>query len=231
MKALKAYLSENKHFYWVLLLLPLLVWFKLLEYNLVPKYMVHSFIDDLIPFSKIFIIPYLLWFPYIAYGVLFTGRHNRSDFLKLLIFIGGGMSAAYVFYMIFPNEQALRPVISENDPLSLLVRFIYWTDTPTNVFPSIHVINAIAVDVALHHSEAFAQKKGGRWLSSLMMVLICLSTMMVKQHSILDVAGGLVVAAFFFVPLYLLPKRKPAVEAMAAAVTAEVAAEAVTDQN
>ncbi|MDK2868760.1 MAG: hypothetical protein PWP38_3075 [Clostridiales bacterium] len=221
MRSLKAYLSENKHFYWILLLLPLLVWFKLLEFNLVPKYMVHSFIDDLIPFSKVFIIPYILWFPYIAYGVLFTGRHNRSDYLKLLIFIGGGMSIAYIFYMFFPNAQELRPTITANDPLSLLVRFIYWSDTPTNVFPSIHVINAVAVDVALHHSEAFSQKKGGKWLSSLIMILICLSTMFVKQHSVLDVAGGLVVSAFFIVPLYLIPKRRVVIKSMTAQTASE----------
>ncbi|MBS7526349.1 phosphatase PAP2 family protein [Fusibacter paucivorans] len=221
MRSLKTYLSENKHFYWVLLLLPLLVWFKLLEFNLVPKYMVHSFIDDLIPFSKIFIIPYILWFPYIAYGVLFTGKHSRADYLKLLIFIGGGMSIAYLFYMLFPNAQALRPTITDNDPLSLLVRFIYWSDTPTNVFPSIHVINAVAVDAALHHSEAFSQKKGGKWLSSLMMILICLSTVFVKQHSILDVAGGLIVSGCFIVPLYLIPKRRSVLAAMAAQPTSE----------
>ena len=69
-------------------------------------------------------------------------------------------------------------------------------------------INAIAVDAALHHSAAFSEKRWGKWLSSILMLLICLSTMFVKQHSVLDFLGGVIVSIFFYVPLYGLERRK-----------------------
>ena len=65
------------------------------------------------------------------------------------------MSAAYLIYMIFPNAQALRPDITQRDFLSGLVKFVYLTDAPTNVCPSVHAINALATEAALLHSRNF----------------------------------------------------------------------------
>ena len=171
----------------------------------------HLPLDDYIPFLTIFVIPYILWFPYIAFGLIYTGLHNKTDFYKLLVFLVGGMSVAYTAYMIFPNAQALRPVITQNDPLSLLVKFIYFTDTPTNVCPSVHVINAIAVDAALRNSKEFGAKKYRKATSSILTVFICLSTVFIKQHSSADVLCGLAVSAVFYTCLYAVPKLKDAV--------------------
>lgn len=210
MKHMRSFLSEHKHFYMLLLLIPILIWFKCLEVTLVPQYFIHTALDDRIPFVKEFVVPYLLWFPYIAYGLLYTGMHSRTDYYKLLIFLAGGMSVAYIIYMIFPNAQELRPVITQNDPFSMLVKLIYATDTPTNVCPSVHVINSIAVDCALQHSDTFAAKKFGRTASRIFAIMVCLSTVFIKQHSILDVVWGLVTAAPFYILLYVVPDRKSA---------------------
>ena len=210
LRSIRDFLSEHKHFYYLLLLIPILVWFKYLEATLVPKYMIHTALDDRIPFVKEFVLPYLLWFPYIAYGLIFTGIHEKRDFNRLLIFLAGGMSAAYIIYMIYPNAQNLRPVITENDPLSLLVRMIYATDTPTNVCPSVHVINSLAVNSALQHSDAFAAKKFSKPASHVFTVLVCLSTVFIKQHSIADVIWGTVISVPFYILLYYLPERKAA---------------------
>ncbi|SHH87711.1 hypothetical protein SAMN02745823_01316 [Sporobacter termitidis DSM 10068] len=208
MKNLRRFLSEHKHFYLLILLLPVLIWFKYLEMTLIPKYIIHTTLDDHIPFVKEFVVPYLLWFPYIAYGVLYTGVHSREDFCKLIIFLGGGMSVAYLVCMIFPNAQDLRPSITQNDPFSVLVKLIYATDTPTNVCPSVHVINAIAVNAALQHSGAFAVKKYRKPCSHTLTILICLSTVFIKQHSIVDVGWGIFAAALFYLWLYVFPNRK-----------------------
>lgn len=206
MRDFRKFLSEHKHFYSLLLLVPILIWFKYLEKTLVPKYMIHVSLDDRVPFVKEFVIPYLIWFPYIVYGVIFTGTHSRRDFYKLLIFLAGGMSIAYIVYMIYPNAQNMRPVITKKDPFSLLVRMVYATDTPTNVCPSVHVINSIAVNAALQHSEDFArEKRNGRFASHILTILICLSTVFIKQHSVMDVGWGIVTGMVFYIPLYVLP--------------------------
>lgn len=210
MKFIRKFLSEHKHFYMLLLLIPILIWFKYLEMTLIPEYFIHTSLDDRIPFIKEFVVPYLLWFPYIGYGILYTGTHSRTDFYKLLIFLAGGMSTAYIIYMIFPNAQELRPVITQNDPFSMLVRLIYATDTPTNVCPSVHVINSISVDSALQHSDAFAYKKFGRTASRIFAIMVCLSTVFIKQHSVLDVVLGIIIAAPYYILLYVIPDKKAA---------------------
>ena len=208
MKKLREFLSEHRHFYLLLLLLPILVWFKYLEFTIVPKYYTEIAFDRKIPFLPIFVVPYVFWFVFVAYGILYVGIYSKQDFYRLLFFLGGGMIVANILYSVFPNAQGLRPIVSSNDPFSLLVKFIYATDTPTDVFPSIHVINAIAVDAALRHSEEFSKKRLGKAVSFSLTVLICFSTVFIKQHAILDVASGAAVAVLLYVPLYILPARR-----------------------
>lgn len=208
MKFNKSLFIEYKHFLIVLLLIPLLIWFKYLEMTLSPRYYIHAALDEYIPFLKIFVIPYLAWFPYVAFGYVYTGLRNKINFYKLNIFLAGGMSAAYIIYMIFPNAQHLRPVITQNDFLSDLTKFIYLTDTPTNVCPSVHVINAVAIDAALRHSREFGIKKYRKTVSLFLIILICLSTVFIKQHSVVDVFWGLIVSAGFYIQLYVVPVLK-----------------------
>lgn len=211
MRAIKEFLSQHKHFYSLLLLLPLLAWFKYLELTIKPRYIMHTKLDDMIPFLKIFAIPYVLWFAYVAYGLIYTGLHSRRDYYRLFTFLSCGMSISYILYMIFPNTQNLRPVIRQNDPLSLLVKFLYWSDTPTNVCPSIHMINTVAVDSALKNSSDFCSKKYGRALSSILAILICLSTVFIKQHSVIDVACGFAIGIMLYIPIYGIPEIRESI--------------------
>ena len=49
-----------------------LPWFSYLEKTVTRDYyVIHTALDDLIPFSEYFIVPYLLWFVYVAGTILF----------------------------------------------------------------------------------------------------------------------------------------------------------------
>lgn len=39
--------------------------FSWLEKNVVPKYIIHCKLDEIIPFCEVFIIPYVSWFVYV----------------------------------------------------------------------------------------------------------------------------------------------------------------------
>jgi membrane-associated phospholipid phosphatase len=199
---LKNYISSHRHFYTLLALLPILAWFKLLELYLVPKHIIEVPLDDRLPLIPVFVIPYLLWFIYIAFGCVYVGHHSKENFLKLIIFLGGGMSVAYAIYMIFPNAVDLRPSIFQKDILSQIVKIVYMFDTPTNVCPSVHVINGMATHLALTHTSPFKENRILTASSAVLFILICLSTIFVKQHSVVDVAGGLGVGFIIYVLLY-----------------------------
>jgi PAP2 superfamily. len=200
--------KQYKHFFILAVFIPLQIWFEYLELTVTPKYITSIAFDKSIPFIKEFAIPYILLFPYLAYGILYTGLHSRKAFYNLIIFLAGSMAVCCALYALFPNGQNLRPIVKGNDPFSLLVRFIYATDTPTDVCPSMHVIDAIAVNTALLHTDAFSKRKHLKRISFVIMIFLCLSTVFIKQHAVFDVLCGLIVAVIFYIPLYLLPRLK-----------------------
>ena len=182
------------------------IWFNYCERTVRPKYFMYSPIDDYIPFVKVFVVPYLFWFVYMGIGFLYLGLVSKKDYYRLCWFIFGGMCICYTLYMIFPNAQNLRPVIVENDIFSRMIKHIYSTDTNTNVAPSIHVLNSIAVHVALINCEEFKKEpKIWRALSFTTAVLICLSTVFIKQHSIKDGMWAALLATVLYIVIYKVP--------------------------
>ena len=107
------------------------------------------------------------------------------------------------FVYVYPNGHHLRPTVFEHDNMFVdLVRILYKTDTPTNLFPSIHVYNSIGVNIAVWHSENFKQYKLLRIGSFFFMTSIILSTVFLKQHSVFDVITGIVFAVFMYTFVY-----------------------------
>ena len=73
---------------------------------------------------------------------------------------------------------------------------IYRSDTPMNVCPSIHVFNSVTLMLAYYRSAIFDAPRR-RWMRPAAMVLcvsISLSTILLKQHSVIDVVLGLLLA-------------------------------------
>lgn len=206
MHNIKEFFKVNKHFLYLLIFIPLLLIFFICEKFISPEYVMHSKLDDYIPFVKFFIIPYLFWFVYIAMGFVYFGLKSKEDFMKLAKFIFLGMGISYAIFILFPNEQNMRPVIRDNDIISKMVKFIYSIDSSENVFPSIHVLNAIAVNSVIHNSKLYIENRKIKILSSIAMVLICASTVFLKQHSIIDVFGGAILAGIIYLFIYFIPK-------------------------
>ena len=70
------------------------------------------------------------------------------------------------------------------------MRFLRSVDPPNNVCPSIHVSSTVAVHLTICHAASERNKKPIRTLSWIVTILICLSTMFIKQHSLVDVLCG-----------------------------------------
>ena len=186
-----------------------LIWFFHLEKTITSGYTVmHSRIDDFIPFCEYFIVPYLLWFLYVAGTVAYFFFTNKQDYYRLCIFLFTGMTLSLLICDLFPNGTNFRPVVDpDKNIFSYLVANLYSVDTCTNVFPSIHVFNSIAVHTAITHNEHLRQNKFIYWGSFILMISICMATVFLKQHSILDVAGACFMAAMIYPFLYPAKSR------------------------
>lgn len=187
---MKQYLKTHRHIWLFSYLLVYFPAFFYLENRTVSRYyVIHSALDDKIPFLEIFIIPYLLWFVYVIGMMFYYYVYDTKEFYRLGILLGAGMTIFLVISFVFPNRLYLRPHTFERDNLfTWLVGILYRIDTPTNVLPSIHVFNTLAVCVSIwYHPKVWER----RWFSIGMLVLgglIVLSTMFLKQHSVIDVA-------------------------------------------
>ncbi len=152
---------------------------------------VHCFLDDMIPFCEWFLIPYLFWFVFIVGMHLYTLFYDVDSFKRMMKYIIFTYSVTIVIYFIFPTCQELRPVEFKRD--NILIDFIqafYQFDTNTNVCPSMHVIGSLSVLEAALWTDTIKSKKVKAGFI-IVAVLICISTVFMKQHSILDVLAAL----------------------------------------
>ena len=173
-----------------------LPWFLYLERTVTHGYTVmHVSLDDVIPFNEYFIIPYLLWFLYVAGAIMYFFFTNKQDYYRICTFLFTGMTISLLICTFFPNGTDLRPVVDpQKNFCSWLVSLIHRADTATNVFPSIHAYNSLGVHFAVMNSRELKDKRFVRIGSFVLMVAICLSTMFLKQHSAVDVVGALILA-------------------------------------
>jgi membrane-associated phospholipid phosphatase len=161
-------------------------------------------LDDSIPLVSFFAIPYLFWFAYIFLALLFFAINDGRYYFKLLFSIVTGMLTSFVFFIFFPTTVP-RPEIISDDFMSSLVKIIYSFDNPYNVFPSIHVVNAVLVSAfLLSYSIQFLWNTNKYYANMLIIysivngIMISLSTVFIKQHYIPDVVAGTVIALFYY---------------------------------
>ena len=168
---------------------------------------VYSVIDDFIPFFEWFVIPYLFWFVYLAGMVIYTALYDIGAFRKMMLFVIITYTLTIVIYLIWPTCQELRPAAFERDNIFTRIMSDYYAyDTNTNVCPSLHVIGAVAVQFTFLHLKG---KKHIGWHIAFLIttILICLSTVFLKQHSIVDVFAAVPVCALGYV-LSFIPLRR-----------------------
>lgn len=209
MKNLKAIFKKYNHALVLLYALIYMPWFLYLEHHVTTDfYLIHSPLDDYIPFVEYFIVPYLLWFVYLAVGGFFLFLKDKKGFLKFAAFAISGMTIFLIICTIFPNGLALRPTVFPRDNVFTdLVCFVYSTDTPTNVLPSMHVFLSMGMCMALNHSEALKEKLKVRISSTVLAVLIVLSTVFLKQHSVTDVIAAFVLVGVLYHLVYARQTR------------------------
>jgi membrane-associated phospholipid phosphatase len=145
-------------------------------------------LDRALPVVPVFAIPYVSLIPYIGVSLLaflfFRIRVYRSAAITMIIvwFI------SYAFYF-FLQSYIVRANVTGTDPFSGIIRSIYAGDQPYNDFPSLHT--SLSTIIAIHWWRV--DRRIGI-AATIWTALIVMSTVLIKQHYLADVAGGLVLA-------------------------------------
>lgn len=156
--------------------------------NLIPVekcHDIHCGLDDIIPFCEAFLIPYVSWYLLIVISLLYFLLYNVDSFKKLQTYIIITQVVAMAIYIIYPSCQNLRPTEFPRDNfLTDCVGILYSLDTNTGVCPSLHCAYSIGIaSVWLREKNV---SKLWKAFVVIAVILICLSTMFIKQHSAVD---------------------------------------------
>ena len=170
----------------------------ILTENVIPRekcHVVHCWLDDVIPFCEAFVIPYVFWYLFVFGSLLYFLFYHVDSFKKLSTFIIITQVVAMIIYILFPNRQDLRPTEFDRDNiLTQLVGLLYTVDTNTNVCPSLHVGFSLALaSVWTKEKEA---PRAWKIFVIIAVILICMSTAFIKQHSVVDAFVALVMCLF-----------------------------------
>ena len=180
--------------------------------NLIPPercHLVHSPLDDAIPFLEGFAIPYCFWFALIVISLGWFLLYDVESFKRLQVFIIITQIGAMIVYILWPSVQDLRPAVFPRDNyLTRLAAFIYAFDTPTGVCPSLHVAYSLGMA-----SCWWKCKKASVWWRIFVViaaVVISIATAFVKQHSVIDIFAALPLALLAEILTFhvIYPKKK-----------------------
>lgn len=207
---IKKLIKERKDVFWFFAFAGIGIFFygaKLIikEYNVV-----HLPFDDKIPFLPVFIIPYVIWFAYVPGMMVFTFFKDKHSFLKQQYAFYTGVAVSCIFFLVYPTMVDFRPSGEGGGFLLWVTRIVYAGDTPpSNVFPSLHCYEALSVHLTTFTAGPFKKNIFWRTASAILVVLICLSTVFVKQHSYIDIISGcsLAVVTFLITNLFLRGNR------------------------
>lgn len=148
-------------------------------------HVIHCPWDDRIPFCEVFVTFYVLWYALIAGSLGYFLLYSVDSFKKLQTYILITQLLATAVYILYPSRQELRPTAFPRENfLTDVLGMIYTVDTPTGVFPSLHV--AISIGIA---SVWLRERSVKPWIRGAIAAFcfgVCLSVAFVKQHSVLD---------------------------------------------
>lgn len=153
-------------------------------------YSVQLTLDGMIPLSTPFIALYLLAYVQWAVSYLFVARDDRALFRRV---VWGDIIAkllAFALFILIPTTMT-RPTIAGDGIFDRITAFIYRIDKPENLFPSIHCLESW---MACRAGFRLKRVPGWyKWACMVFTLLVFAATLLVKQHVLADVLGGIAV--------------------------------------
>lgn len=152
-------------------------------------------VDDRIPFLPGFAFAYLLWFPLIALFPLFLYNVSEKDYAVYQLSIIVSIIVSTVIYVLFPTSMERH--VPEDGQLKWLIRLIYTCDFKgSNCSPSLHCAQCYLIFTTACLCGTF--NIGALVLIVIITAAIVVSTVLIKQHALIDVITAIPLAVFCY---------------------------------
>tara|TARA_R100000008_G_scaffold86470_1_gene79737 strand:- start:777 stop:1415 length:639 start_codon:yes stop_codon:yes gene_type:complete len=160
-------------------------------------------VDTQIPF-----IPQFIWIYHTIIPVIFfTGTllfKKRNVFLGLIFAIISSGAIMCLFYVLFPSFYPREAIADTSTTSGWLVNLTHAIDGPHNTFPSGHVTFAWLLVFFVSLSEYIRKNPLMKYAYIVWATLVSISTLTLKQHFIVDVFSGMMLAALIYYLVYKL---------------------------
>ena len=210
MKTIVQFFKTHRHAWWGLFVPCYLAVFFTVEHFITDNYWATQIpLDDKIPFCKYFILIYDIWAPLLVVVGVYLILKDPEGFRRYIWSLIFTYGVSTLFCILVPNGQDLRPAVVEGDDIfAWVVRATYAADTNTNVFPSVHVVGVMCANYAVFLTPGL-RKWYWRVSAVVIGLIIIASTLLVKQHAIIDIFAGLAVGVLGYVVIYVIigPRR------------------------
>lgn len=209
MQTIKQFFKTHPHAWWGAFLPVYLAMFFTIEHFITDNYWpTQMAIDNYIPFCEYFAVFYVTWSPILAAVGVYLIIKDGEGFRRYMWTLMFTFTISTIICILIPNGQDLRPaVIAHDNIFTRAVLYTYSIDTNTNVLPSVHVLGAMAAVFAVWKTPGM-KTWGWRVGSIVWALLVIASTLLIKQHAVIDIAAALLLGTLGYVVVYVCIGRR-----------------------
>jgi membrane-associated phospholipid phosphatase len=148
-----------------------------------PRELAFTWLDEALPFVPALLPLYVSYLPF--YWWMVKRLESERELNRLFYAAHAQLFFCLSIFVIFPVRMP-RELFYGAEAHGWADAFWHWFDAPNNCFPSLHVASTLLL-------LQFAWGLPRRWLHVAIGAGIIASTVLVKQHYVVDVLGGLAV--------------------------------------
>lgn len=151
--------------------------------------------DRAVPVIPEFVILYLGCYIFWVVNYILIARQGKEYCMRFVFADIMSRLICGVFYLFLPTTN-IRPELLGNDVWTVILKAVYATDAADNLFPSIHCLVSWFCYIGIRGRKEIP--KWYRGFSCIFAILVFISTQVTKQHYIIDVIGGIIIAELTF---------------------------------
>jgi membrane-associated phospholipid phosphatase len=178
---------SKRRLFWLIIILALLVIYFPINRLAKGGWALSLPVDKLIPLCPPALIPYLIGtFLFVAFPIWASFYSKKYEFESYIISFLTATLISYIIYLALPTF-VIRPEVHSQDYFSKAIVFLYQNDYPHNAAPSGHTFYTL---ISFLYIKLWYPKVQGVSLTIALFVIA--STLLTKQHYVLDVISGLI---------------------------------------
>lgn len=156
---------------------------------------IETSLDRMLPFEPQFLIIYFGCYIFWIINYILIARQDKKSVYQFFTADFLSRCICLVFFLAFPTTNT-RPVITGSGLWDRAAQWLYSIDAADNLFPSIHCLVSWFCYIGIRDRKEIPE-----WYKQVSLgiaVLVFISTLLTKQHVLVDVAGGVLLGTVCF---------------------------------